>query len=446
MHNRSLANATAHVLLVGDPSLPAILQCGETLFGRHWPWLRATAKRYLRKFTGTTRPRHRQVVAFVLADRSFRFACTKFKAELTVQNRLIGPEPMQQRGIFDSLPLPQIDSVAELARWLRLDINELLWFADLKGLCARSNQPTLHHYKPLIIAKPFGDVRLIEAPKVRLKHLQRQILTGILEHIPPHPAVHGFVRGRSIRTYVTPHVARNVVLRVDLRSFFPSIRHSRVEAIFRTFGYPEHISNLLAALCTTSTPPHIWRIAGIDCDRHRLREASALYRRTHLPQGAPTSPAIANLCCWRLDNRLAGLAHAARVTYTRYADDLAFSADEDFSRRASRFAVHVAAIAMEEGFQIHQRKTRLMRPGVRQHLAGLVINRHINIPRREFDELKAILTNCIRTGPNVQNRAHHPDFRAHLTGRIAFVESIHPQRGARLRDLFDRISWRTDKR
>jgi RNA-directed DNA polymerase len=160
--------------------------------------------------------------------------------------------------------------------------------------------------------------------------------------------------------------------------------------------------------------------------------------------GAPTSPAIANLCCWRLDQRLAGLARAAGATYTRYADDLAFSGNEAFAGHAIRFAIHVAAIALEEGFPVHHRKTRLMRPGVRQHLAGIVINRHSNIPRRDFDELKAILTNCVRTGPGAQNRNRHPDFRAHLAGRIGFVESIHPQRGQRLRALFQRIPWVDD--
>jgi RNA-directed DNA polymerase len=96
---------------------------------------------------------------------------------------------------------------------------------------------------------------------------------------------------------------------------------------------------------------------------------------------------------------------------------------------------------MEEGFQVHYRTTRLMRPGTRQHLAGLVINQRCNIPRRDFDELKAILTNCIRTGPDVQNRARHPDFRAHLAGCIAFVESIHRERASRLCALLSRIEW-----
>jgi hypothetical protein len=138
---------------------------------------------------------------------------------------------------------------------------------------------------------------------------------------------------------------------------------------------------------------------------------------------------------------LSGLARSAGAQYTRYADDLAFSGDQTFARRAKRFLVHVAATVAEEGFTVCHRKTRLMRDGVRQHLAGVVVNRCINIRRSDFDRLKAILVNCTRFGPIKQNRQSHDDFRAHLNGRIAFVEQIHPARGRRLRKLFDAIPW-----
>ncbi len=96
---------------------------------------------------------------------------------------------------------------------------------------------------------------------------------------------------------------------------------------------------------------------------------------------------------------------------------------------------------MEEGFAVNHRKTRIMSQGMRQHLAGLVTNDRLNIARPEFDALKATLTNCARFGPESQNRSDHPAFRAHLEGRIAFVASIHPGKGERLRAIFDRIEW-----
>jgi hypothetical protein len=82
-----------------------------------------------------------------------------------------------------------------------------------------------------------------------------------------------------------------------------------------------------------------------------------------------------------------------------------------------------------------------MRRGVRQYLAGIVTNEHLNLIRRDYDLLKATLTNCVRHGPESQNREGHADFRTHLKGRVSFVEMVNPKRGARLRNLFDRIAW-----
>ena len=118
-----------------------------------------------------------------------------------------------------------------------------------------------------------------------------------------------------------------------------------------------------------------------------------------------------------------------------------FPAAEEFERCVERFSTHVAAILLEEGFTVHHRKTRIMRQGVRQHLAGLVVNQRVNVIRADFDRLKATLTNCVRHGPESQNRDAHPQFRAHLDGRVGFVESINPAKGRRLRILFEQIRW-----
>jgi len=98
-------------------------------------------------------------------------------------------------------------------------------------------------------------------------------------------------------------------------------------------------------------------------------------------------------------------------------------------------------VVTEEGFSVQHHKTRIMRQGVRQHLAGLVTNQKLNIARRDFDELKAILTNCARLGAESQNRGQHANFRAHLDGRVGFVETVNPAKGLRLRQIFARIEW-----
>ena len=420
-HSAVILNSLADAIVAGGQSPDAIAKrCAATL-GKRWRWLRTLAARYVAAFEGRTRPRRRDVVQFLREDAGFRRAFQGHRGELRVGRWWTAPSQLTR----DGWDLPLIEAPGDLADWLALYPGELDWFADLQELAAR---PKLRHYRYRLIDKGGGAVRLIEAPKPRLKWIQQRILAGILDKIPPHPAAHGFVKGRSVKTFVAPHVGQRVVLRMDLRDFFPSIGSARIQTVFRTLGYPERVADLLGGIATNATPRDIL--------------GDPTYRRPHLPQGAPTSPALANMCFYRADCRLTGLAESAGARYTRYADDLAFSGGQDFDRRVERFSAHVAAILSEEGFAVHHRKTRIMRQGVRQHLAGVVANRRLNVWRADFDRLKAILTNCVRHGAGTQNRDGHADFRAHLEGRVSYVESINPEKGKKLRSIFQRIEWK----
>jgi hypothetical protein len=397
------------------------------------------------RFAAQTRPRVRDVVGFLEEDEAFQRACKHHAAKLRLAHWTTGPQQMQPVPAARAWPLPQIETTAVLAAWLGVTVSELDWFADRKGLNSKvspapGTTTKLHHYHYRILAKAHGAVRLIEIPKPSLKQMQQKILREILDRIPNHEAVHGFRKGRSITTFAAPHVGHAIVLRMDLQDFFPSFSAPRVQALFRTAGYPEAVADLLAGICLNAAPRGLWKNACLDPER--LYEARKLYARPHVPQGAPTSPALANCLSYRMDCRLSGLAHAAGATYTRYADDLAFSGGEDFVRAAARFSIHVAAILHEEGLAVHHRKTRIMRQGVRQYLAGTVVNERLNIPRGDYERLKAILTNCVRHSPASQNREGNPAFRSHLEGRISFVHMVNPARAVRLRNLFEQIDWR----
>ncbi len=161
----------------------------------------------------------------------------------------------------------------------------------------------------------------------------------------------------------------------------------------------------------------------------------------HLPQGAPTSPALANLCAWRLDARLSGLAEHMQLTYTRYADDLALSGQIGMYYQKQFIEPLIGAIAQEEGFRINFRKTRWMRASQRQHFCGITVNQHPNLSRKEYDQLKALLHNCIKFGPVSQNHDQHSDFRRHLEGRVSHAMHLNPHRGAKLRDMLWLINW-----
>jgi hypothetical protein len=340
--------------------------------------------------------------------------------------------------------VPALDTVADVAAFLELEPRTLDWLADARGWERDAASPRLRNYRYAWVARPDAPVRLLEQPKARLKAAQRRVLHDVLDWIPAHPAAHGFVRGRSVRTHAAAHIGAAVVVRFDLEDFFVSLPAARVYGVLRTAGYPEAVAHVLAALTTNSVNAAAWDQIPVPRDPALRRAHGLLGRRLaapHLPQGAPTSPMLANLCAFSLDRRLAGLARRLDATYTRYADDLVLSGGRPLVREAAGLQRAVRAIAADEGFRLHPRKTRVMTQATRQQVTGVVVNAHPNVARDEFDRLKATLHNAARHGPAAQNREGVPDFRAHLLGRIAWVAWLNPARGARLRRLFDVIEW-----
>jgi hypothetical protein len=186
-----------------------------------------------------------------------------------------------------------------------------------------------------------------------MKVIQRRILEEILNHLSTHDAAYGFVAGRSCAEAAAKHAGEHVVITVDLRDFFLSTPLRRVHAVFRCLGYPHAVARALTSLCSTSTPRHV-------STEHFDHEACQRHLSRHLPQGAPTSPALANLAALSLDRRLTGLASRFEARYTRYADDLTFSGDETFYARANAFLKAVEAIVRDEGYALNTAKTRIM--------------------------------------------------------------------------------------
>jgi hypothetical protein len=400
-------------------------------------------ERLLTTFPAGSRPSVARVAAFLFDDSALERACASKHGVALSARRPELPVMIPAAGAPAGWEIPAIVTPADLAALLRLDRGELEWFADCQARearCRRGGGP-LSHYRYRWQPKRAGGARLVEAPKPRLKAIQRRLVHTVLDRIPPHEDAHGFRTGRSVRTHIAPHVAQPVVLTLDLAEFFPTITAAWVGALYRTAGYPEAVARLLAGLCTNSVPADVWAAPACPLQGQDLWRARRRYGQPHLPQGAPSSPALANLAAYRLDARLSGLARALGGRYTRYADDLAFSGGDDLARAARRVIVTAAAIAMEEGFAVQHRKTRVMRRGVRQRLTGVVVNAHPNVQRDTYDTLKATLHNCARHGPAAENRAGHPDFRAHLAGRVAHVAMLNPARGRRLQVLFERIAW-----
>lgn len=337
---------------------------------------------------------------------------------------------------LESLERPPLTGAADLAQWLGLGLDRLLWLAQDRNHWRAAEGPRpapTQHYRQRLCSKPSGGLRLLEIPKAELKQVQRRLLDGLLAPVPVHEAAHGYVAGHSALTHATAHTGQAVLLRFDLRHFFNSITSARIHALWRTLGYPAGMARLLTALSTTRTPAAV---------RERLMDDGGLDRlgalrlaERHLPQGAPTSPALANLCCFRLDLRLAGLARRFDAHYTRYADDLVFSGPATLRGDARTLGAWVGAIAEAEGFRLQPRKTACVPRHRRQVVTGIVVNDRPNLPRDAFDRLKARLHRCATHGVRPDDDA------AALRGQVGWVAQLNPARAAKLQAWYDRIDW-----
>ncbi|MHC4250542.1 MAG: reverse transcriptase family protein, partial [Planctomycetota bacterium] len=196
----------------------------------------------------------------------------------------------------------------------------------------------MYHRYPLVQK---GRARWIDAPEGRLKRVQRAILDTLLYRLDATEHAHGFVPGRSILTHARLHCGRAFVVTADVRRFFPSVRRGQVAEATGALGLDETDSARLLKLVT---------------------------RRGRLPQGAPTSPHLANLVFAPADGELASLARPSGWRYSRYADDLAFSGDGD----AVVLIREVGRVVRAHGFRLSDRKTRVMPRRSRQLVTGLV--------------------------------------------------------------------------
>ena len=372
-HLEPEAGRLARAILAGDFQKDAILARAIPLVSGPTTWLKRLMGRVLRKFP-EQRPRRRALVTFLLSSRSFSTASEHI--DFAVQNYALPAEFRPSNVRWSKTEVIPLNSFAAVGLWLGLTEQHVLWLADRRRLERTVVEGPLRNYRYRWVLKRRGKCRLIEAPKQRLCEVQRELLKGIFEQIPVHAAAHGFRKGHSIATHSGPHVGKAIVLKMDLQDFFPSIAPARLVRILMHIGYPEDVAETLTALCCNHTPADVCAANPRHDDWKQRRATELLYRRPHFPQGAPTSPAIANICAYRLDCRLAGLARKANAVYSRYADDLLFSGDHEFARSINRFRIFAAAVVIQEGFVVNHHKTMVMTRSVRQHAVGLVLNQN----------------------------------------------------------------------
>ena len=327
-------------------------------------------------------------------------------------------EKLEERG------LPALSTPSDVAVAMDIGIPKLRWLAF------HHPATTVTHYTNFRVPKKSGGERTLSAPKPAIRECQEWILTNVLAKLDLHPAAHGFVPGRSTLTNAQPHVGRAILINTDIEEFFPSITFARVQGLFVSFGYSPAVATVLALLCTES-PRRAVSYAG-----ERLHVAAG---PRSLPQGACTSPALSNLVARRLDARLQGIADKLGWNYTRYADDCTFSAGDDTARQVGYLLARIRHITSDEGFEVNEKKTRVLRRNARQAVTGITVNDRPTLPRSLRRRLRSILHQAKRGGLAAQNREDHPNFKSWLEGMIAYASMVQPEVGESLRRQYEEL-------
>jgi RNA-directed DNA polymerase len=320
--------------------------------------------------------------------------------------------------------LPYFADALALAQAMKITLGRLRFLAFNRKIS------TVSHYKRFYLAKKSGGKRLISAPMPILKNAQYWILEHILYKISPSDSAHGFVPTRSIVTNAQHHVGQDVVINIDLKDFFPTLDYKRVKGLFQSFGYSQQIATILALICTE---PEVEQIA-ID---GKIYFAATTERR--LPQGAPSSPAITNLICYGLDNRFVGIAQKFGFQYSRYADDLTFSAKGNGKKIVGQLLWSVKQVIEDEGFTIHPDKLSVMRKGSQQKVTGIVVNDKMGIDRNEIRKFRALIHQIGQTGIAGKTFRKGVDLENSMRGYAEFISMVKPEQGKQLKVQLDQI-------
>lgn len=293
--------------------------------------------------------------------------------------------PLYNKYLIRTLGLPHIETFNDLAIEIRLSVN-LLRYCTYR---------TEYLYKSYEIPKKSGGFRTISQPARQLKAIQSWILRNILDKLYSSEHSYGFEKGSSILQNASPHIGSNYILTLDLKDFFPSITANRVYTIFRSIGYNTKIAAILTNLCV---------------------------HENSLPQGAPTSPKLANLICLKLDTRIYGYAGSRGMTYSRYADDITLSAQS--LKKIEKTKNFIETIIKDENLELNQMKTMILGTKRKKEVTGLVLSDDsVGIGREKYREIRSKLHHLF-TGKS-------DDFN-HVNGLLSFIYDVDIKRYRKL--------------
>ncbi|MGX4265315.1 retron St85 family RNA-directed DNA polymerase [Clostridioides difficile] len=297
--------------------------------------------------------------------------------------------------ILESLDLPKMYNLESFSTEIGLSITIIYLLSQKQD----------KFYHQVMIPKTKSGHRILSIPSISMKIVQKWIKVKILDKIPISNCAMAFRKGSSygIKTNAELHKYNTYILRLDLKDFFNNIKREKVFYLFSQIGYNNYISNILSNICTFN---------GV------------------LPQGGVTSPSISNLICKRLDRRLENLASKRDITYTRYADDLIFSCNDEVLLIKTKNAI--LDILKSEGMEINKLKTKFIRPGSRKKITGLHIDKNkVVVPRDTKRKVRAMIHYAIVTGDYSKSDE--------IKGYISFISSIEENYMSKIKAYINKI-------
>lgn len=299
-------------------------------------------------------------------------------------------------------------------------------------------------YNYFKLQKRNGTYREIMAPAKDLKYIQKWILENILVQFPLKDSCKGFRKKISIFDNAKVHEKAEVILKVDLLKFYDTITEKRVYGIFKAMGYVENLAFSLAKLCTARHRDSYW-------DNFDEESKTILYQLVGqkppiIPQGAPTSPMLANIAATNMDKRFEALAKKMKFNYSRYADDLTFSISKEGTLPSLKL---ITRIVNNEHFFVNTSKTNYMKKGSKQYVTGLTTTNGVNVSKKYRKEISEHIYYCRKFGvqKHLEKRAKEfPNynwlkFHNWLYGHICFIKSINERASLKMLEDFNKINW-----
>ena len=338
-------------------------------------------------------------------------------AEEVIQASLAAARRTQKYGI------PTILTLRHLAYLTEAD------YGFLRGVVSRTN-PDL--YKTFTIRKRAGGRRVICVPLLSLKLVQVWLHRNALSRVKPHWRSFAYTPGSSAAACASEHCGCAWLIKIDIESFFESVTERSVYRVFRSLGYAPLISFEMARLCTREGQggqSHL-ELPYDNIGKYKIKPYRSKFMGS-LPQGASTSPMLANLACWNLDEELSSAAESEGLVYTRYADDLTFSTVETgFDRkRAGKVIQRACRILEKHGFAANQAKTKVIPPGARKVVLGLLVDGERPRLTKQFRKRLEHHARGVRKFGPACHAAHHNfdavfGFRRHISGLLAYARTV----------------------